>query len=94
LPQHEFEHQVSLNVRQWLDLETGSRVILTVGNHHRQKGQDALLAAMPHILAKMPKVILFIVGANQGPLAEQAQSKGFEKHIRLTGPNSFPCHST
>ena len=89
-----FKHQVDLDVRQWLDLETDSRVILTVGNYHRRKGQDVLLAAMPHILAKMPKAILIVVGANQGPLAEQAQSMGLGKHIRLTGPISFPCQST
>jgi len=61
--------------------------ILAVGRLHEVKGQDVLIAAMPRILASVPKARLVLAGdgPNRQPLAEQVGALGLGEAVAFIG---------
>jgi phosphatidylinositol alpha-1,6-mannosyltransferase len=66
---------------------TNKRVVMCVGRLVHRKGQDALVAAMPAILRRLPETVLVLVGI--GPreefLRKEVARLGIEKSVIFTG---------
>lgn len=73
--------------RDDLGLPTDAPVLLAVARLTEQKGHDALLAALPHVLARQPSLVCLVAG--DGPLRDvlerQASDAGFGSAIRFLG---------
>ncbi len=65
----------------------GARILLTVGNVSRRKGQEAVVRALPFILKKNPAAHYFMIGlpALRGELEGLASSLGVLEHIHFLG---------
>ena len=77
-------------VRQELGLPETSKIALTVGRLHPQKGHLELIPAIPHIIKEFPEVRFVWVG--DGELRECLNNKvreyGVEHHVLLVGYRS------
>lgn len=73
--------------RAQLGLGTEDRVLLSVGKVNRGKGNDLLIAAMPAVLRKAPRVRLLLLGT--GPevprLESYAQELGVRQAVHFLG---------
>jgi len=63
------------------------RIILSVRRLARRMGLDALIAAMPQLVARQPDVLLMIAGRGYmaAALNAQVQALGLERHVRFLG---------
>jgi glycosyltransferase involved in cell wall biosynthesis len=79
-------------LRARLGLVPGDRAVVSVGRLVDKKGFDVLLAALPALLAREPRVKLVIGGG--GPLAEplaaQARAAGVAERVVWPGPLTHP----
>ena len=73
-------------VRRDLGAEDGP-VLLTVKRLHPLGGHDALLNAMPSILARFPAAMLWLAGdgESRAPLEAQCRDLGIAPHVRFLG---------
>lgn len=73
--------------RSELGIQTGDRVLGTVGSLYPVKGHTFLLDAMPTVLERFPNTVLIIAGRGQLEvlLKDQAKRLGIEHNIRLLG---------
>ena len=73
-------------IRSTLGIEN-KRVIMCVGRLVHRKGQDALIAAMPNIVKRLPEAVLVLVGV--GPrekyLRKQVERLGLQSSVIFTG---------
>jgi glycosyltransferase involved in cell wall biosynthesis len=87
-----FKNAENFNVREWLNISSDSRLILTIGNYRPLKGQEYLIQSMPEILRKIPNAHLVIVGKNQEALTPYIKELGLGKNITLAGIINYPLH--
>lgn len=86
-----FANTVDMDVRQWLQIEADTKIILTVGNYHLRKGYQVLLEAMHHVLKEDPKARLVIVGRDEDQtLAGLVDHHHLEGKVILTGAIPLP----
>ncbi len=78
----------------WLGLRHDAKIILTVGNYHKRKGQDFLVRAMPAILKSSPLARLVIVGRGTQKLIPIIKELGLEEKVLLTGTLPFMVNVT
>ena len=71
-----FKKNLSLNTE---------RIILTVANLNRMKGQDMVIKAIPLILREIPDLIYLIVGhgRDEAYIRDVVKQVGVEKHVRF-----------
>ena len=78
-------------IRSTLGIEN-KRVIMCVGRLVHRKGQDALIAAMPNIVKRLPEAVLVLVGV--GPrekyLRKQVERLGLQSSVIFTGRVQYP----
>lgn len=78
---------IRADVRRELDIPASSKILLTVGRLHPQKGYDCLIKLAPGILHDFPECIF--VWAGEGELRESLersiQAQGMNKRILLLG---------
>jgi glycosyltransferase involved in cell wall biosynthesis len=69
------------------DIRADEKVVVNVGHLAGHKGQEYLVRAIPHVLAKLPKTRFFIVGKGElmDDLKAIASSLGLEQALVLTG---------
>jgi|APSaa5957512622_1039677.scaffolds.fasta_scaffold10746_2 glycosyltransferase involved in cell wall biosynthesis len=74
-------------LRDTLELDSTSELIITVGRQTHQKGHSILLEAIPAVLESHPRAVFALVG--DGPLhpalKNQAKKIGIEKSLRFLG---------
>ena len=79
--------QARARARELLHLDVEVPVIGTVANLTRKKDQATLLAAIDRLRARVPDVVLCLIGS--GPLEEELRSdvqrRGLEEHVRFLG---------
>ncbi len=73
----------------WLGLGKADKIILTVGNYHKRKGQNFLIKAMPEISKFDSFARLVIVGRDTKKLMLLIRELGLEGKVILTGPLPF-----
>lgn len=88
-----FERPVEVDIRQWLQVETKARLILTVGNYRPCKGYESMIRAMPLILSQDPRVCLIVVGRATDLLQPLIDELGLRGRVILTGPMDFPLRN-
>ncbi|NLI80100.1 MAG: glycosyltransferase family 4 protein [Deltaproteobacteria bacterium] len=86
-----FQKPVACDVPGWLQLPQDSRLILTVGNYRRCKGQESIIEAMPLVLKEDPQARLVVVGKGTEALKPMIATLGLEDRVRLTGRIGFPA---
>ncbi len=66
---------------------TGKKILLTVGQLKRRKGQDMVIRALPEIISKHPETIYLIVGSDawNGYLSRLALELGVSDHVVFVG---------
>ncbi len=74
-------------VRRSLGIDPAAPVLGSVGRLEWQKGYDLLLAAMPHVLARIPSARAVIVGggSRESELRAAVRKLGLEGKVVLTG---------
>jgi glycosyltransferase involved in cell wall biosynthesis len=80
------------SARARLGLAPEDRVIVAVGRLVDKKGFDVLVAALPALAAREPRVKLVLGGGGplSAPLAAQARELGVAAHVVFAGPLSHP----
>lgn len=84
-----FQCGMNLNPMERIGIGNSYRMILSVGNYRRIKGQELLIQAMPLILNRHPDARLVIAGRNQEPLEKAVSALKLEDKVILTGPIPF-----
>ncbi len=86
LPDGAYQRQRD-EIRRQLGIAAETKLIVTVGRLHQQKGYDDLIPAIPHILKEFPDTIFLWVG--DGPQRDHLQQRleeyGVASHVTLTG---------
>lgn len=84
---HQYEQPDTANLRRQLGLAPDTPVILSLSRLAYEKNIKASIAAMPAILAQVPRAQLLIVG--DGParadLEQQVKTAGLTDHVTFTG---------
>lgn len=80
-----FSRPVRHDIRNWLRVDPGARLIMTIGRYNPRKGQEFLIRAMPEILAVEPLARLVIVGDNTEVLKPLIADLGLAGKVVLTG---------
>lgn len=79
------------DARAQLGIEQDSKVLITVGGLVKRKGFHRVIACLPELVKKYPKLVYLVVGGasaegNYEPfLREQVKSLGVEKHVQFLG---------
>jgi glycosyltransferase involved in cell wall biosynthesis len=83
----ETKQQLRAQIRQELDLEANSQILLTVARLHPQKGHDYLIPIMPEIIAHFPDVQFIWVGDGeyQAYLSQQLQEYQVKERVIFLG---------
>lgn len=76
-----------------LKVPDGARLIVTVGNYHKRKGQEIAVRAMSEIIKRYPRVFLVIAGRGTQGLQRVVSERGLDEHVHLAGPISQPAGS-
>lgn len=83
----DFTPQRRAQLREALELDSASELVITVGRQTSQKGHAILLEAIPMVLESHPQAVFALVG--DGPLhsslKKQAQELDIEKSVRFLG---------
>ncbi len=66
-------------IRAWLGIDPGRPVLLSVSRFIARKGQDALIRAMPRIVADVPDALLLLVG--DGPYRRRLERLVRDHHV-------------
>ncbi|MDK2970927.1 MAG: hypothetical protein PWP23_682 [Candidatus Sumerlaeota bacterium] len=84
---HPLSEPRRVEIRDLLDVEPDSPLIVAAGTLRELKGHDVLIDAMPAILAQHPSARLFIFG--DGPLRDEYRARvermGLGGHVKLIG---------
>lgn len=84
------KHKLRLDMRSKLELPSVSRIILTVGRLHHQKGYEDLIPVIPHIVDEFPNV--YFVWAGDGELRDHLRNLleeyGVIQRVRMLGHRS------
>lgn len=64
----------------------GGCLIVSVGRLERYKGHHRAIAAMPHLLQRLPSARLCVLGEGpyEGPLRDQIQQLGLTEHVTIS----------
>lgn len=82
--------------RARLGIDPDVRVLVTVGALVPRKGQHLVLAALPALLARHPRLVYLMIGGasregdSGAALRRQAAALGLEQHVRFLGPLAPP----
>ncbi len=73
--------------RAELGLEEGCPAVLVPARLAPVKGHHDLIAALPSVLARVPRLVVLFAGAGPlaGALAERLRREGLDRHVRLLG---------
>jgi glycosyltransferase involved in cell wall biosynthesis len=84
---HRFRQAAGDRLLSEFDIRADEKIVINVGHLAGHKGQQYLVQAIPHVLAKLPKTRFFIVG--KGDLMDDlktiASSLGLKQSLVFTG---------
>lgn len=80
-----FETPIDIDVRAKYGIDPDAKVILTVGNYVRRRGQEELVEAMQTVTKVHPKATLVVVGRGTEVLQAQVDQLGLQDKVVITG---------
>jgi teichuronic acid biosynthesis glycosyltransferase TuaC len=87
-----FNPMVRREARQLCGLSEGATILLTVAGLYEGKGQHAVIAALPSLVARYPEALYVMVGSPrpgetyQRRLQRAIRKLGLERHVLFVGP--------